>query len=68
MSLLACADHVFAGCAQVSVRDVIENAVVEQNAILRDYADLLPKAAQGHPADILSVYSDFARRWIKEAK
>ena len=59
-------DLVLRSC-QAAIRDVMENGVVEENAVLRDNGNSMPKAVQGHVTNILVTHKDPAIPWVVES-
>ena len=67
-ALLGDFDDLGHGGVGVSVLQVEEDGVVEQNSVLRDDADVLAEAFDFQPFQILPINSDFSRIGIIDAE
>lgn len=54
------------GCVEITVGDVVQNGIVEQNRVLRHNGDAFPQGINVQVGNLLTVHANATPHWIEK--
>ena len=61
-------DYFFLGGLRVTILQIEENRIIEKDAVLWDYRDVLAEGIKLEFSNILSIDKDLTFRWVKDSE